>query len=139
MLNVLKTLAAAGVVTMAAGAASAATVYATSVSGTLIGDQQITTCTVAVRDTNRANMCNALGEEDVDGAFQDGGFASLAKFDALTFSYVPVQIVVSDSALADDHFGDRVAIGQSKEKTPRRGNSCPSFGKAHDIGGAYQV
>ena len=87
MLNSLKTLTAAAALMLTAGAASAATVYATSVSGTLLGDQQATTCSVADRNTFRTDMCNALGEEDVDGAFELGGFVSLANFDALTFSF----------------------------------------------------
>lgn len=69
---------------LAAPAAQAATVYATEVVG--VGGPQAS-CSVASSSTNRADLCNALGEEDVDGRFAEGGFLSSGNYDSLTFTF----------------------------------------------------
>ena len=82
MTTFLKSALTAAVLGTCATAASAGTIYAQSVSdGT-------NTCTVAVQNTDRTDMCNSLGAEDVDGSFSAGGFTSTANFvSGLTYTF----------------------------------------------------
>jgi len=77
--------ALASAISLAASSASAATVYAQSVTST--DGSVVETCDTPVKNTNRADICNALGEPDVDGSFSDGGFTSLGNFDSLLFDF----------------------------------------------------
>ncbi len=86
MFKFLKVAGAAAVIVTVASAASAKTVYAESVSA----DGE--TCSVAALSTDRKDLCNALGAEDlggvdVDGLPTDGGFTSAGNFTELLFDF----------------------------------------------------
>ena len=85
MTNLLKAAAAVSFLTVVANSAQAGTVYAQSVTGT---DGAVSeTCNVASSSTDRSDLCNALGEEDVDGDWRDGGFTSAGLYDSLLFDF----------------------------------------------------
>lgn len=77
-----KALLSAALLLGASSAASATTVWATSVT------DGITSCSVQTNNGNRANMCNALGAADGDFSGGKGnGFTSSGKFTSLTFDF----------------------------------------------------
>lgn len=65
---------------------AAAPIYASSVQA-MSGDGSITSCSVAAKTTDRADLCNSLGAPDVDGAYQDGGFTSTGNYSELTYTF----------------------------------------------------
>jgi hypothetical protein len=86
MYKFLKVVGSAAAFVTMASAASATTVYAESVSA----DGE--TCSVASLSTDRKDLCNALGAEDlggvaVDGRPGDGGFTAAANFTELLFDF----------------------------------------------------
>jgi len=82
MTTLLRSAQTAAVFATFATASSAATIYASSVSA-----DGGTACTVGVQNTDRTDICNSLGMEDVDGSFSAGGFTSTANFDELTYTF----------------------------------------------------
>ena len=82
MTTLLRSALSAAVFATFATASSAATIYASSVSA-----DGGTACTVGVQNTDRIDICNSLGMEDVGGSFSAGGFTSTANFEELTYSF----------------------------------------------------
>ena len=81
-----KAIFGAAVLTLMAGGASAATIYASSV--TALKGTTPSTCTVAERTADRSNICNALGAPDGDADTGGGiGFVSSGLYDSLTFGF----------------------------------------------------
>ncbi len=85
MFKMTKLALAAASMMVLAPAANAATVYASGVTATTNG--VVETCNVASSSTDRDDLCNALGAEDVNGAWQAGGFTSTANFGSLEFFF----------------------------------------------------
>jgi len=82
MTTLLRGALTAAVFATFATASSAATIYASSVTA-----DGGTACTVGVQNTDRTDICNSLGMQDVDGSFSAGGFTSTANFDELEYTF----------------------------------------------------
>jgi hypothetical protein len=82
MTTLLRGALTAAVFATFATASSAATIYASSVSA-----DGGTECTVGVQNTDRTDICNSLGMQDVDGSFSAGGFTSTANYTELTYGF----------------------------------------------------
>lgn len=81
MFKILKVAASATALITAASAASAATVYAESVTADGV------TCSVADMNTDRSDLCNTLGAPDTDGVVTDGGYTTTESFTSLLFDF----------------------------------------------------
>ena len=86
MARICKSLIGASALALLAGGASAATIYASSV--TAISGAEAMSCTTAERTADRTNICNGLGAPDGDADMGGGiGFVSAGNFDSLTFGF----------------------------------------------------
>ncbi len=81
MSTIMKSALMAAAIGFFATTANAATIYAQSVTAGSV------TCNVGVQNTDRADICNSLGAEDVGGSFSAGGFTSTANFEELEYSF----------------------------------------------------
>jgi hypothetical protein len=71
---------------LSAGAASAGTVWANSVTGFNM-DGSSNSCSIAAPTADRTNLCNALGAPDHPGGNSEFGFLSSGTYDALRFTF----------------------------------------------------
>lgn len=74
---------------LSAGAASAATVYASAVTGFTMGGASSETVELGScsASSDRSNLCNALGKPDHPGGSSEFGFLSAGNYDALKFTF----------------------------------------------------